>query len=182
METIWVIFTQHQYGWGLEEAGISLAVVGISYFVVQGFLVRPTVAALGERKTAFLGTSLCMVMFVLLSFNKVPLIAYLGIPLYALGAGCSAPALQAIASRFVQPEQQGHLQGALTAIAGLAAIVGPALSAASFSYFTSDRAPFEFPGAYFFVGTIVFLITAVLATRIPVERRLDAGTQANTSA
>ena len=182
METIWVIFTQHQYGWGLEEAGISLAVVGISYFVVQGFLVRPTVAALGERKTAFLGISLCMVMFVLLSFNKVPLIAYLGIPLYALGAGCSAPALQAIASRFVQPEQQGHLQGALTAIAGLAAIVGPALSAASFSYFTSDRAPFEFPGAYFFVGTIVFLITAVLATRIPVERRLDAGTQANTSA
>ncbi|MEM8541831.1 MAG: MFS transporter, partial [Pseudomonadota bacterium] len=101
METIWVIFTQHQYGWNLQEAGISLAVVGISYFVVQGFLVRPTVAALGEAKTAVIGLLLCAIMFLILSFNTIPLVAYFGIPLYALGAGCAAPALQAIASRFV---------------------------------------------------------------------------------
>lgn len=166
METIWVIFTQHQYGWGLQEAGISLAVVGISYFIVQGFLVRPTVRALGEKQTALVGTLLCSTMFLLLSFNTVPLIAYLGIPFYALGAGCAAPALQAIASEFVEPEQQGHLQGALTSLGGLAAIAGPALSAASFSYFTSQNAPYDFPGAYFALGTVMFFAIAFLVSRL----------------
>lgn len=166
METIWVIFAQHQYKWDIPEAGISLAVVGVSYFIVQGFLVRPTVAALGEVKTAVIGLALCATMFALLSFNTVPLIAYLGIPLYALGAGCSAPALQAIASRYVAPEQQGHLQGSLTGIAGLAAIAGPALSSGSFSYFTSENAPYDFPGAYFFLGMLVFIGCSMLATRL----------------
>jgi len=166
METIWVIFTQHQYGWGLKEAGISLAVVGASYFIVQGFLVRSTVRTLGEKRTAVLGTLLCACMFFILSATSNPLIAYFSIPLYALGAGCAAPALQAIASQFVEPEQQGHLQGALTSINGLSAIAGPAISAASFSYFTSASAPIEFPGAYFAFGTIVFLLVSFLSTRL----------------
>lgn len=166
METIWVIFTQHQYGWGLGEAGLSLAIVGVSYFVVQGFLVRPTVAALGETKTAITGLLLCATMFLLLSFNTLPLIAYLGIPLYALGAGCSGPALQAIATRYVDPDQQGHLQGALTGIGGLAAIAGPTLSSASFAIFTSASVPINFPGAFFLLGAIVFALTAMLATRL----------------
>ena len=166
METIWVIFTQHRFGWGLQEAGISLAVVGVSYFIVQGFLVRSTVAALGEKRTAVIGTLLCACMFFIISITTNPFIVYLGIPLYALGAGCSAPALQAIASQFVEAEQQGHLQGALTSISGLAAIIGPALSAASFSYFTSETAPYDFPGAYFALGTIVFLIVSALTSRL----------------
>ena len=162
METIWVIYTQHLFDWSLTEAGISLAVVGISYFFVQGFLVRPIVASLGEETSATIGLALCTVMFAILSFNETPWVAYAGIPFYALGAGVTAPALQAIASRHVSTNEQGHLQGALTAIAGLSAIIGPALSAASFSYFTSDAAPFELPGAYFLLGTIVFICTAIL--------------------
>ncbi|MEM7213943.1 MAG: TCR/Tet family MFS transporter [Pseudomonadota bacterium] len=166
METIWVIFTEHNYGWDVKEAGVSLAVVGISYFIVQGFLVRPTISALGEAKTAVIGLLLCAAMFLLLSFNTIPLVAYLGIPLYALGAGCAGPALQAIATRYADPNQQGHLQGALTSIGGIAAIGGPALSAASFSYFTAENAPIDFPGAYFLLGAIVFVITSLLATAI----------------
>ncbi|MGI9351191.1 MAG: MFS transporter [Rhizobiaceae bacterium] len=164
METIWVLFAQHQYGWGVKEAGISLAVVGISYFVVQGFLVRPTVSAFGEAKTAVIGLLLCAVMFLLIAINTIPMIAYFGIPLYALGAGVAAPALQAIASRYVTEDQQGHLQGALTSVSGLAAIVGPALSTSSFSWFTGPNSPIDFPGAYFLLGTLVFLITSFLAT------------------
>ncbi len=166
METIWVIYTQHKFGWGLEEAGISLAIVGISYFVVQGFMVRPTVAKLGEKRTAVLGTLLCACMFLILSITSNPIIAYLGIPLYALGSGCATPAFQAIASAFVEPEKQGHLQGALTSIGGLSAILGPAISAASFSYFTSENAPFDFPGAYFALGAVLFVLVSVLSTRL----------------
>ena len=50
METLWIIFTQHRYGWDIQEASISLTIVGLSYFVVQGFLVRWMIRPLCPRK------------------------------------------------------------------------------------------------------------------------------------
>lgn len=166
MEALWVIFTQYQYGWGIREAGISLTVVGISYFIVQGFLVRPTINQLGEKRTIIVGLLLCATMFALLSFNSWPWVAYLGIPLYALGAGCATPAIQAVASTFISEKEQGHLQGAISSVMSLSAILGPVVAAWSFAYFTSAAAPFLFPGVYFFGGIFVFLITAVLGLRV----------------
>lgn len=174
METVWVIFTQHQYGWGLREAGVSLAVVGVSYVVVQGFLVRPIVRRLGEFNTVVFGFLLSASMFVVLAFNTSGLIGYLGIMPYVLGWGCAQPALQSIGSRYVAPSQQGHLQGALTSVGGLAAVAGPALSTASFSYFTSDAAPFMLPGAFFLLGAVAFAISAFLGTSMGrIQRATD---------
>ncbi len=171
MEALWVIFTQYQYDWGIREAGLSLTVVGMSYFVVQGFLVRPTINQLGEKRTIILGLLLCATMFALLSFNPYPWVAYLGIPLYALGAGCATPAIQAIASTFISDKQQGHLQGAISSVMSLSAVFGPVVAAWSFAYFTSPAAPFLFPGIYFFAGVLVFLATAALGLQItsPLE-------------
>ena len=166
MEALWVIFTHSQYDWGIREAGISLTVVGVSYFVVQGFLVRPTIRQLGEKKTIILGMLLCATMFALLSFNTIPLVAYLGIPLYALGAGCATPAIQAVASNFISDKEQGHLQGAISSVMSLSAIAGPVISAWSFAYFTSEAAPFIFPGIYFFGGIFVFIGTALLGLKV----------------
>ena len=166
METIWILFSQHQYGWNVSEAGLSLAIVGASYFVVQGFLVGPVINRYGEKLTATLGMLLCACMFLILAFNTNSLIGYLGIPLYALGAGCAIPAMQSMASRFIPANQQGHLQGSLTALLGIAAIIGPALSSASFAYFTSRIAPISFAGAYFFVGAFIFMGVAWATRRL----------------
>jgi len=162
LEGVWVLFTQNQYDWGSQEVGLSLTLVGVCYVVVQGFLVRPVVAALGEIKTIVFGFLLSSVMFTILSFNTIPVFGYIGIIPHVLGWGCAAPALQAIASRQVAQNQQGLLQGAMTAIGGLAAIVGPALSTSSFAYFTSSYAPLHFPGAYFVFGAIILIFSAFL--------------------
>ncbi|MEM7067443.1 MAG: MFS transporter [Pseudomonadota bacterium] len=162
MEAVWVLFTQFQYNWNQMEVGASLAIVGISYVIVQGFLVRIVVSALGEMRTIVCGFLLSSIMYVILSFNTIPLFGYIGIIPYVVGWGCAAPAIQAIASRQVLENQQGLLQGALTSIGGLAAIAGPALSTTSFSYFTSKFAPVTFPGAYFVFGAITLVIAAWL--------------------
>ncbi len=159
---VWVLFTQNQYGWGPSEVGLSLTVVGVCYVVVQGFLVRPVIAALGEIKTIVFGFLLSSVMFTILSFNTLPIFGYLGIIPHVLGWGCAAPALQAIASRQVPQNQQGLLQGALTSLGDLAAIAGAALSTTSFSYFTSAYAPIYYPGAYFIFGAMVLIVSAYL--------------------
>ena len=143
----------------------ALAVVGISYVFVQGFLVRKVVPAFGEFKVITAGFLLSASMYVLLSFNTWGLFGYLGIIPHVIGWGCAAPALQSVASRQVPSNRQGLLQGALTGVSGLAAILGPAFSTATFSYFTSPIAPIDFPGAFFLVGAFVLVFSAWLGTR-----------------
>jgi DHA1 family tetracycline resistance protein-like MFS transporter len=179
LEALWVIFSELQYGWNSQETGFSLAVVGASYVFVQGYLVRKVIPKFGEINTIIGGFLLSSLMYVMLAFNTNGLLGYLGIIPYIIGWGCAQPALQAIASRQVSDEQQGLLQGSLTSVGGLAAIVGPALSTTSFSYFTSSIAPVYFPGAFFLFGAFVLIISAWIGV---FAGRADAGTLKNTSA
>lgn len=165
LESVWVIFTGIQFDWGTRDAGLSLAVVGICFVIVQGFLVRPIVARLGERTAMVAGFSLSAAMFLLLSLNTSGLVAYLGIVPHVLGWGIATPALQALASRAVDDKSQGYLQGSLTAIAGLSAIVGPAISTTTLAFFTSQAAPFYFPGAFFAFGAMCLLVAAATGSR-----------------
>lgn len=172
LEAIWVLFTEAQYGWGPKEAGLSLAVVGISFVIVQGFLVKRVVNHFGEVATIVGGFTLSAVMYLMLAFNEVGAIAYLGIIPHVLGWGVAGPALQAVVSKQVGPSAQGLAQGGLTAISGLAAILGPAFSTASFAYFTRETALFYFPGAYFFAGAFVLLLAAFLGLLAGKSARL----------
>lgn len=165
LESIWVLFTDVQYGWGAQEAGISLAVVGISFVVVQGFLVKRVVARFGEIATIAGGFSLSALMYLLLAFNEISLIGYLGIVPHVLGWGVAGPAMQALASRQVDETEQGFMQGALTSISGMASIIGPALATGTFAYFTSANAPFLFPGAFFAFGSLVLFVSAYIGSR-----------------
>ena len=160
LESLWVIFSQLQYGWNMQEVGFSLAVVGASFVFVQGYLVRKVVPRFGEINTIIGGFILSALMYVFLAFNTSGFISYLGIIPYIIGWGCAAPALQAIASQQVSEEKQGLLQGALTSVGGLAAVAGPAIATTTFSYFTSPLAPVYFPGAFFLMGAFVLILSA----------------------
>ena len=162
LEAIWVLFTGLQYGWGAREAGISLAVVGLSYVFVQGVLVRRTVARYGELATMTGGFLLSAVIYALLAVNQSGLIGFIGIVPHVIGWGLAGPALQALASHQVDAKSQGYLQGSLSAIGGLSAILGPAASSSLFAWFTSPSAPFAFPGAFFAFGMVALVISALI--------------------
>ena len=165
LESVWVLFSQHQFGWGMREAGISLAVVGVSYIVVQGFLVSRIINWLGESKTIFYGLLLSASMNFLLAFNTWGLLSYFGIVPNVLGTAIATTAIQTIASKKVAANQQGYLQGAIAGIGGLAAIIGPILSNFSFAWFTSASSPINFPGAFFLLAAILLPLAAWLATK-----------------
>jgi DHA1 family tetracycline resistance protein-like MFS transporter len=165
LESVWVLFTGAQYGWSVRDAGISLAVVGLSFILVQGMLVRPVVKRFGERTTMIAGLSMSALVYVLLAFNVNGIIGYVGIIPHVLGWGLATPALQAIASRKVAADQQGALQGGLSAVQGLSAILGPVFSNGMFSYFMSSAAAFQFPGAFFLAGSAVLMASVVIASR-----------------
>ena len=81
---------------------------------------------------------------------------------YCFG-GIAGPALQAIISGHVPPNEQGELQGGLTALMSLTSIIGPFMMTGLFYYFTKAANPVHFPGVSFLLGGLLMLGSAILA-------------------
>jgi len=65
---VWAYFGQVRFGWGPGMVGVSLAVFGIGIAIVQGVLIRPIIARLGERNTVIMGLGVDVVAFIALGF------------------------------------------------------------------------------------------------------------------
>ena len=50
LPAVFVLYAAYRYGWGETNVGLTLAFVGVCSAVVQGALVGPVVARLGERR------------------------------------------------------------------------------------------------------------------------------------
>jgi DHA1 family tetracycline resistance protein-like MFS transporter len=171
LESTWVLYTKHRYGWSVRDTGISLAVVGLMAAVVQGGLVRRIIPVLGERKTLLLGASVSSVAFILYGSAPVGWLLYVFLVFGAFG-GLVVPAAQGLMSKAVPPNEQGMLQGGLASLQSVTAIVGPPLATNLFGFFISPRAPVQVPGMALFVGSA--LMATGLGFAVRTFRRLPA--------
>jgi DHA1 family tetracycline resistance protein-like MFS transporter len=81
--------------------------------------------------------------------------------------GLTGPAIQSIVAGAVAPSEQGKVQGALTSLMSLTNVIAPLFfTAGLFSYFTSENALFELPGAPFLVGSLLLLLALGIASRV----------------
>ncbi|MCW1970150.1 MAG: TCR/Tet family MFS transporter [Anaerolineae bacterium] len=157
LQSVWVLYTQYRYGWGTDQVGISLALVGLSAGLVQGVFVGRIVKRIGERNAVRIGLLVSVVSFILYGlawegwmFFVIPLISALG--------GVSGPSSQSIISKSVPANEQGTVQGALSSLNALTGIAGPIMGTAVFSYFIGSSAPFQLPGAPFFLASLLIAI------------------------
>ena len=163
-QSTWTYFTMLQFGWNEAMVGISLGVVGVSVFIVQGGLTRVIIPKIGEVKSVYFGLLMYCLGFLGFAFAPSGLILMFMIAPFCLG-GLATPSLQGIISNKVPDDQQGELQGALTSLISFTAIFGPPMMTGLFGYFTSDSAPFELPGAAFVMGSILILLSIILAVK-----------------
>ena len=155
LENVWVLYTGFRFGWNEQTNGLTLALVGLMAALVQGLLVRPTIARLGERRTVSVGVAISAIAFLGygLAFEgwMVPCIIVFG----AFG-GVAGPAIQSIVAGAVDPSDQGKIQGALTSLMSVTNIVAPLFfTAGLFSYFTSEHAVIELSGREGVISDIV---------------------------
>jgi len=170
LNSTYVLYTDYRYGWGPQIVGYTLGLVGLCSGLVQAVLVRRLMPRLGERRMILAGLTLCIVGYVLFGFASVAWLFVLGIPFLALG-GMVGPPAQAMMSHQVDPHEQGRLQGALTSLASLAGIFGPALFANLFALFISDHAPAHLPGVAFVLAAVLLLAAAMIALRATPRRQ-----------
>jgi len=161
----WNFFTIYRFNWSEKMVGISLAVVGVLVGAVQAGLTRVIIPKIGNEKSIYLGLSLYTMGLVLFAFATQGWMMFAFLIPYCLGGICG-PSLQSVISGHVPPNQQGELQGALTSLMSLTTIIGPLIMNSTFSYFTTDKAPFYFPGIHFLIGAACMLCSVLIAYKV----------------
>jgi MFS transporter, DHA1 family, tetracycline resistance protein len=162
LNSTYVLYTDYRYGWGPQAVGYTLGLVGFCSGLVQAVLVRQWMPKLGERRLIMLGLPLCVMGYLIFGFSSTGWIFLLGIPFLCLG-GLAGPPAQALMTQQVDPHEQGRLQGALSSLASLAGIFGPAVFANLFALFISDHAPVHLPGIAFVLAATLLVGATVLA-------------------
>ena len=161
----WNFFTIYRFGWSEKMVGISLAVVGVLVGAVQAGLTRVVNPRIGNEKSIYLGLSLYTLGLVLFAFATEGWMMFAFLVPYCLGGICG-PSLQSVISGHVPGNQQGELQGALTSLMSLTTIIGPLMMNSTFAYFTTDKAPFYFPGIHFMIGAICMLLSIFITYKV----------------
>lgn len=163
-QSTWTFITMLKFNWDEAMIGYSLAFVGLTVGIVQGGLIRVVVPKIGEAKSIFVGFSFYLLGFILFAFATRGWMMFAFMIPYALG-GLGMPAVQGMISNHVPANEQGEIQGVLTSLMSLTAIIGPLLMTSLFHYFTDTNAPVFFPGAPFMMGALLTLICLGIAVK-----------------
>ncbi|MHA8049615.1 TCR/Tet family MFS transporter [Aquirufa sp. ROCK-SH2] len=168
----WSYFTMKVFNWTPTEVGYSLAFVGLIVAIIQGGLNRIILPKVGERNAVIFGLLLYGLGFVLFALATKSWMMYAFMIPFGLG-GLAGPALQSLITQQVGANEQGELQGGLTSLQSITTIFGPLVASNLFAYYTSDKAPFQFPGAAFLVaGILVFIGLAISIRALPKKSKL----------
>lgn len=122
--SIWVLFSQARFDWSVFMVGASLAFFGVLHAFVQAVLPGLGTRFLGEKRTLVVGVLAETAGLVGTSIATQGWIIFALMPLFSLG-GVGMPALQSMATRVVDSNHQGRLQGVLTSLMSLMGIFGP---------------------------------------------------------
>ena len=171
--SVYVIYAGYRFGWSTQTMGLALAAAGVCGALVQGGLVKPAVASLGERGAVFVGLGFGVLGFALYGLAWNGTMFLLAVPLAALW-GLGGPPQQSMMSRRVSASEQGRLQGANSSLRGITGMVGPVLFTAIFAAFIPGgrmaRAGWRVPGAPFYLSSLLVLGALIVAWAVTTRR------------
>jgi MFS transporter, DHA1 family, tetracycline resistance protein len=162
--SLFVLYTDYRYGWDTRTVGLVLAAVGVLSALVGAGLVRVSSNAC-ERRTLLLGLAFGACGFALYGLAPSGAAFFAGVPLPALW-GLAGPSAQSLMTQQVDPSEQGHLQGAISGVQGVAFMIGPVLFTAVYAAFIGGRSGWELPGAPFLLAALLLATGFALAWRV----------------
>lgn len=158
----WAYFTIYRFGWSEFMVGLSLAVAGVLVGVVQGGFAQKAYNYFGAGKSIYLGFALSGIGMLLFAFASETWMMFVFLIPFCVG-GIATPNLQSYLTSKVGTDQQGELQGGLTAIQSLTTIIGPLMMTGIFFFTTKEDTPFYFPGSAFALAALLILGSFTIA-------------------
>lgn len=164
LPSTFVLYAGYRYGWSTRDVGLTLAGVGVASALVQGGLIRPAIRWLGERRALMLGLIAGATGFIVYGSAGKGVYFLIGVPIMAIW-GLMGPSMQGLATKRVNVNEQGQLQGALSSIAGIAGLFGPALFTSVFAWSIHPHREWHLPGAAYFLAAMLLLGAGCVAYR-----------------
>lgn len=162
VQSTWSYFTMYRFGWNEKIVGLSLAVVGLLVAIVQSVLTRVVNPKIGNEKSIYIGLSFYSIGLFAFAFASMGWMMFVFLIPYCLG-GLAGPSLQSKLASLLPANVQGELQGALTSLMSLTAILGPLIMNNLFAYFTRPDSTIHFPGIAFFIGSLAMLSSLIIS-------------------
>lgn len=163
--TCWALWGNDVFGWNGLWIGLSLGTFGVCQTLSQALMPGPAAKLLGERGAVLAGIAGASIALLVMAFAKDAWVVFAIMPVIAL-AGIGTPALQSLATRLVDDEQQGQFQGVLASAMSLASIVGPLLF--STFYFVVRE---QWPGAIWLLALAVNALAVPLVLGVRFRRQ-----------
>ena len=152
--TVFVLFAGHQHGLTTFQVGALLAFSSVLDLIMQGALVGPVTARLGERRTTAIG--LLGGAFSLLAMALAPSAAwFIAAMIPTCLMGLAEPTLKSMLSTRVAESEQGQLQGAMQSLASVAGIAGPVFFGWVYGITSATL-----PGLSFAIGAGILVLAA----------------------
>lgn len=158
----WSFYTAEKFNWTPKDIGFSLTFVGMMVALVQGLLLGPIIKKTGEVNAVYAGLFFNLVGLFSFAIVSESWMVYVIIVPYAF-SGLTGPAMQSIMTAQIPKNAQGELQGGLTNILMITAIIGPPLMAGIFTYYTNPENEIYFPGAPFILASVLAVIGSAFA-------------------
>src|SRR5262249_39092617 len=118
-----------------------LAGFGVLGAIIQGGLIRPIVARLGDKPTFMLGVTCAAVGLVGAALAQSVLVFAVTLVPLAFGIGFGHPTMASLVSLVAHGDEQGRVQGAASAVESLGRTVGPIWGNGSLQH-VGDAAPY----------------------------------------
>jgi DHA1 family tetracycline resistance protein-like MFS transporter len=176
LPTIFILYASNRYGWDMKVTGPALALTGVCNILVQGVLVKPVVARIGEWGAVLAGLVFGGLGFAIYGLAPTGWLFLLGTPVFAL-IGLFNPGFQGLATRRVAASEQGRLQGANSSLAGLAGVVAPSIFGAVYAWFVAPGHP-HVPGSAFLLAAAFHAVGALIALGVMARAPRQAGAAA----
>ncbi|CAN8077042.1 unnamed protein product [Agarophyton chilense] len=162
LNSILFLYANVRLGWGSKETGIFISLLGLSLLVSQSILAPLAVKKLGEVRTIVTGFCLLSIHFFMYGMARSSSGMYAALFVGMLGFVCD-PAMKSLIARQVDRNEQGSLQGSLSALSAVVKPFSPLLSAGLFAFGSS----IGLPGLPFYaIGVVASLASAFVYVAI----------------
>lgn len=164
VQTSWVLYTQHKFGWTPRDNGLSLFAVGLMAVLVQGVLLQRLIQWLGVKRLVLLGLCSAVVTNAIWGFASE---GWMMVAIIFFNViGFAAPtAIQSLVSNAADARTQGETMGAVASLNSLMAVLAP-VSGLGLMYLVADLPKGDWRiGAPFYFCAALQLLSLVFAWR-----------------
>jgi DHA1 family tetracycline resistance protein-like MFS transporter len=160
----WAFWAGLALDWNATMIGWSLAASGLAMALAQVFVTGPAIARFGEARSVVIGMVTGFLAFFAYVFVTQSWMVFVIIAFSAF-QGLVFPSMNALLSRMTDASHQGALQGGMSSIGSIAAIIGPIATTQALAFGAEHGEP---GGGFLLAAFLVFCaLTITLIWVVP---------------